>query len=180
MVISWFFSRNSAGQKVVAWYFLNDESGEPTHKDTLPSKALVQIWQGNQNLYRQAKAKRIQHHQISFTVNGKGRKEKPTTRNKKIMKLLELKKGMATHSSVLGTSLMAQMVKNLSTMWKTWVKSLGQKDPLEKGMATHSSILAWRIPWTEEHGRATVHGLAESQTQLSNFHFSETRKLQNY
>ena len=29
---------------------------------------------------------------------------------------------------------------------------LGQEDPLEKGMAIHSSILAWRIPWTEEHG----------------------------
>ena len=29
---------------------------------------------------------------------------------------------------------------------------LGQEDPLEEGMATHSSILAWRIPWTEEHG----------------------------
>ena len=26
------------------------------------------------------------------------------------------------------------------------------KDPLQEGMATHSSILAWRIPWTEEHG----------------------------
>ena len=35
---------------------------------------------------------------------------------------------------------------------KTWVRSLGQEDPLEKGMATHSSILAWRIPWTEEPG----------------------------
>ena len=23
---------------------------------------------------------------------------------------------------------------------------------LEKEMATHSSTLAWRIPWTEEHG----------------------------
>ena len=32
------------------------------------------------------------------------------------------------------------------------VRSLGQEDPLEEGMATHSSILAWRIPWTEEHG----------------------------
>ena len=29
---------------------------------------------------------------------------------------------------------------------------MGQEDPLEKGMATHSSILAWKIPWTEEHG----------------------------
>ena len=34
-------------------------------------------------------------------------------------------------------------------MQKTWVKSLGQEDPVEKGMATYSSILAWRIPWTE-------------------------------
>ena len=37
-------------------------------------------------------------------------------------------------------------------MWETWVQYLGQEDPLEKEMATHSSILAWRIPWTEEHG----------------------------
>ena len=29
----------------------------------------------------------------------------------------------------------------------------GQEDPLEKDMATHSSTLAWKIPWTEEHGR---------------------------
>ena len=43
-------------------------------------------------------------------------------------------------------SLVAQLVKNLLTMWETWVQSLGQEDPLEKGMATHSSILAWRIP----------------------------------
>ena len=26
-------------------------------------------------------------------------------------------------------------------------------------MATHSSILAWRIPWTEERGGATVLGV---------------------
>ena len=35
---------------------------------------------------------------------------------------------------------------------ETWVRSLGQEDPLEKEMATHSSILAWEIPWTEESG----------------------------
>ena len=45
---------------------------------------------------------------------------------------------------------MAQTVKNLSAMQKTYVLSLGQKDPLEKGMATHSSIFAWKIPWTED------------------------------
>jgi len=38
-------------------------------------------------------------------------------------------------------SLVAQMVKNLSAMWETWVQSLGWEDPLEKGMATNSSIL---------------------------------------
>ena len=38
-------------------------------------------------------------------------------------------------------------------MQKTWVPSLGRKNPLEKGMATHSSILAWRILWTEEQSR---------------------------
>ena len=52
-------------------------------------------------------------------------------------------------------SLVAQTVKNLPTMWETWVQSLGWEDSLEEGMATHSSILAWRIPHTEEkpHGR---------------------------
>ena len=44
------------------------------------------------------------------------------------------------------------MVKNLPTVWETWVRSLDWEDPLEKGMATHSSILAWRIPWTEKPG----------------------------
>ena len=47
---------------------------------------------------------------------------------------------------------MAQTVKNLPAIGETWVRSLGQEDPLEKGMATHSSILAWRMPWTEEPG----------------------------
>ena len=35
---------------------------------------------------------------------------------------------------------------------KTWVPSLGQKDPLEEDMTSHSSILAWKIPWTEDPG----------------------------
>ena len=48
---------------------------------------------------------------------------------------------------------MAQGVKRLSAMWETWVRSLGQKDPLEKEMETHSGILAWKIPWTEKPGR---------------------------
>ena len=35
----------------------------------------------------------------------------------------------------------------------------GQEDPLEKGTETHSSFLAWRIPWTEEHGGLQSIGL---------------------
>ena len=41
------------------------------------------------------------------------------------------------------TSLVAQMVTLLSTMWET----------REKEMAIHSSNIAWKISWTEEPGR---------------------------
>ena len=51
------------------------------------------------------------------------------------------------------TSLMAQTVKRLFTMWETWVWALGWEYPLEKEMAIHSSTNAWKIPWTEEPGR---------------------------
>ena len=64
-------------------------------------------------------------------------------------------------------SLIAQSVKNLPAMQKTWVQFLGWEDPLEKEMATHSSILAWRIPWTEEPGSLQSMG-SKSQTRLSN------------
>ena len=64
--------------------------------------------------------------------------------------------------------MVAPTVENLPAMQETWVLSLGWEDLLEKGMATYSSILAWRIPWTEEHGGlCTVHGVSKSQTQLS-------------
>ena len=52
----------------------------------------------------------------------------------------------------LWASLVAQTVKKLPARQKTWVRSLGQEDPLEEGMATHFSVLAWRIPWKEEAG----------------------------
>ena len=48
------------------------------------------------------------------------------------------------------------------------LQPLGREDPLEKGMATHSSELAWRISWTEKLGGDTAHGVAKSQTGLSN------------
>ena len=64
-------------------------------------------------------------------------------------------------------SLVTQMVKNQPAMWETWVRSLGQEDPLEEGMATHSNILAWRISMDTGAWWATVHGVTKSQTQLS-------------
>ena len=60
--------------------------------------------------------------------------------------------------------LMVQTVKNVPAIQETWVQSLDLEDPLETGKATHSSPLAWRIPaWW-----ATVHGVTNSWTQLSN------------
>ena len=50
-------------------------------------------------------------------------------------------------------SLVAQMVKRLSTMQETRVQALGWEDPLEKEMAIHSRTIAWKIPGTEEPGR---------------------------
>jgi len=65
----------------------------------------------------------------------------------------------------LQTSLVAQMVKHLSTLWETQVRSLGQEDPLEKEMATHSSTIAgkshgWRSlvgysPWGHKESDTT-------------------------
>ena len=60
-------------------------------------------------------------------------------------------------------SLVAQMLKNLSAVQKTWVWSLGWEDPLEEGMATHSSIFAWRIPWTEKPGGLQSMGLQRDE-----------------
>ena len=47
--------------------------------------------------------------------------------------------------------------------WETWVRSLGQEDPLRKRMATHSRILAWRIPCTE--GPSELHNVMASQSR---------------
>ena len=53
------------------------------------------------------------------------------------------------------------MIKNMPAMQKTWVQSLGGKDPLEEGMATHYRILAG-----ESHGQRNLadYSLAKSRT----------------
>ena len=58
------------------------------------------------------------------------------------------------------TSLVTQLVKNLSAMWEAWVQSLGWEDPLEKGKATHSSTHGQRSlegysPWGHKESDLT-------------------------
>ena len=52
-------------------------------------------------------------------------------------------------------------------MQETQVQPLGWEGPLEEVTETHSSIPAWRIPWAEEPGWPTVHGVTKTQIQLS-------------
>ena len=66
---------------------------------------------------------------------------------------------------------MVLLVKNppaMQEMQETWVRSLGQEDPLEDETAAHSSILAWRVPQTEEPGRPQTMG-SQSRTRLSDY-----------
>ena len=75
------------------------------------------------------------------------------------------------------------MVKNLPSVWETWVRSLGRQDPLEKEMATHSSTLAWKIPWMEESGRlqpAIVHSQGYTPSPATNeLHLPQGAKTDN-
>ena len=58
------------------------------------------------------------------------------------------------HGPIFKYSLVAQRLKRLPAMWETWVRTLGQEDPLEKEMATQSSIL---MPG-ESHGQRSLAG----------------------
>ena len=63
--------------------------------------------------------------------------------------------------------LVAQRVKHLPAMQETWVRSLGQEDPLEKEMATHSRTLAWKMLWTEEP--CGLQSMGSQRVRLSDF-----------
>ena len=76
------FSAQTEGQKNVHDVLKSDEREKPITKSTLLSKGLIQIWWRNQKLYRQARAKKIEHHKTSFITTAKetlrGRKENST------------------------------------------------------------------------------------------------------
>ena len=65
------------------------------------------------------------------------------------------------------TSLRAQMVKNLPTLRKTWIWSLGQEDSLEEEMATHFQYSCMENSMDRGDWRATVYGNAKSWTWLN-------------
>ena len=82
-------------------------------------------------------------------------------------------------------SLVAQRLKRLPVMQKTWVRSLGQEDPMEKEVATHSSILENPMDG-ESHGWRSLVGYSPwcrkelDTTERLHFHFQrihmESRK----
>ena len=76
-----------------------------------------------------------------------------------------LKSLLQHHSSKSMSSL------GLSLLYGSTLTSIHDYWEINSWKATHSSILAWRIPWT------TVHGVAKSQMQLSNFHFTSLHQL---
>ena len=53
-----------------------------------------------------------------------------------------LEKGIGYPLQYSWASLVAQLIKNLPELWKTWIQSLGWEESLEKGKATHFRILA--------------------------------------
>ena len=77
--------------------YLKNEWGKPTTKITLTCKDLIQDSWRNQKLFRQAKVKRIQQHQTSFTTNVKGtyivrrhkRRKRPTKTSAKPLRKLQ-------------------------------------------------------------------------------------------
>ena len=102
--------------------------------------------------------------------------------------MFEFRRHLGKEPNFCWTSLVAQTVKNPPAMWETWVRFLGQEDPLEDSMATHSSILDWRIPWTEDpgglqsmgshratHNWATKHICWEKRRGTSRRHLSDMR-----
>ena len=65
----------------------------------------------------------------------------------------------------------AQTVKRLSTVRETWVRSLGWEDALEKEMGNPLQYYCLENPMDRGAWQATVHGVAKSQTRLSDFTF---------
>ena len=67
------------------------------------------------------------------------------------------------------TSLVAQKVKHLPAMWETWVQSLGGKRSPGEGNGNPLHYSCLENPTDGGAWWATVHGVAKSWTELSDF-----------
>ena len=67
------------------------------------------------------------------------------------------------------------VVKNLPAVQETWVRFLGQEDPLDEEMATHFCIPAWKIPWPEKPGGLQSIGSQRVRHNRETEHARETR-----
>ena len=63
-------------------------------------------------------------------------------------------------------------VSKESAMQDTWVRPLGQEDPLEKEMANPLQYSCLENPMDRGAWQATVHEVAKSWTRLRDFHFT--------
>ena len=100
-------------------------------------------------------------------LHGAAHPPKKTQTNKKTKSNQTMKDGRqkTVYHGILGFP-GSSAVKNPPAMQETWVRSLGQEDPLEKEMATHSSSLIWEIPLTRSLV-GYIHRVAKSRTRLS-------------
>ena len=67
---------------------------------------------------------------------------------------------------------MAQTVKRLSTMWETWVQSLGWEDPPGEGNGNPLQYSCLENPVDGGSLWAAVLGVAKSRVRLSDFTFT--------
>ena len=74
-----------------------------------------------------------------------------------------------------GASLVAQVVKNPPAMPVTWVWPLGWEDPFGEGRCNPLQYSGLENSMDRGAWRATVHGVAKSQTGLNDFHFHSWR-----
>ena len=74
---------------------------------------------------------------------------------------------------------MAQRLKHLAAMRKTWVRFLGWEDPLEKGNGNPLQYSCLEDPMDGGAWWATVHGVAKNRTRLSNFTFIDLWVIKN-
>ena len=97
----------------------------------------------------------------SSTLGGKRRVEEGT-----ILLFHILMVSALAHRISRYTSLVAQWKRTCLPMQETWVRSLGQEEPLEEEMVTHSSILSWVLgnSMTEEPGGLQSMGFQKSWT----------------